>query len=247
MAGHSQFKNIMHRKGAQDAKRARIFSKISREITVAAKLGQPDPNHNPRLRAAMNTARAAQMPKDNIERAIKKAAGNDGDSYEEVRYEGFGPGGVAIIVESLTDNRNRTASDVRAIFSKNGGNMGASGAVSHGFERVGLICYPAHVSGADAMFEAAVESGAQDVQSSDDGHEIYTQQDSLHAIASALEASLGAPESVKLVWRPRDWVQVSPEDAATLLRLIEALEDNEDVQNVYGNYALTDAVMASLS
>ncbi len=247
MAGHSQFKNIMHRKGAQDAKRARTFSKLSREITVAAKLGQPDPNHNPRLRAAMLAARAAQMPKDNIDRAIKKAAGGDMDNFEELRYEGFGPGGVAIIVDALTDNRNRTASDVRTIFSKNGGNMGASGSVSHGFDRAGLIIYPASVGSADAVFEAALEAGAEDVQSSDDGHEIYTALDGLHETARALEAKLGEAETTKLVWKPHDTVSVSEADAATLLKLIDALEDNDDVQTVSGNYDVSDEIMEKLA
>jgi YebC/PmpR family DNA-binding regulatory protein len=247
MAGHSQFKNIMYRKGAQDAKRAKLFSKLGREITVAAKSGMPDADHNPRLRAAVNAAKAAQMPKDNIERALKRAAGGDTENYEELRYEGFGPGGVALIVEALTDNRNRTASDVRSAFSKHGGNLGATGAVSHGFDRVGQIVYPASAGNADAVFEAALEAGADDVSSSTDGHEIFTAVDALHETAKALEAKLGAPESAKLYWRPRDWVAVDESNAQSLIKLIDALEDHDDVQTVYGNYDVPDDILAKLS
>jgi len=246
MAGHSKFKNIMHRKGAQDAKRSRMFSKLSREITVAAKIGAPDPDFNPRLRAVITTAKAASMPKDNIERALKKAEGGDAENYEEIRYEGFGPGGVAIIVEALTDNRNRTATDVRTAFAKNGGNIGGSGAVSHGFDRLGQIIYPAKAGSPDALFEAALEAGADDVESSEDSHEIWTSIESLHEVARTLEAKLGAPESTKLAWRPRDWVEVNAADAATLLKMIDALEDSDDVQHVYGNYDISDEVAASL-
>jgi len=246
MAGHSQFKNIMYRKGAQDAKKARAFSKLGREITVAAKSGLPDPDHNPRLRAAVNAAKAAQMPRDNIERAIKKAAGGDMENYEEVRYEGFGPGGVALIVEALTDNRNRTASDVRSAFSKFGGNLGASGAVSHGFDRVGLIAFAASAGSADAVFEAALEAGADDVQSSADGHEVYTAIDALHGVARALEARLGAPESAKLAFRPRDLTSLDEAGAQSLFKLLDALEDNDDVQAVYGNYDVSDDIAAKL-
>lgn len=246
MAGHSKFKNIMHRKGAQDAKRSRLFSKLSREITVACKMGLPDPNANPRLRAAMNAARAAAMPKDNIERAMKKATDPNVESFEELRYEGFGPGGVALIVEALTDNRNRTATDVRTIFSKNGGNLGASGSVSHQFDRVGLITYGPQAGSADKVFEAALEAGADDVASSEDGHEIYTAQENLHEVARALEAVLGEPESAKLHWRPRDLVSVDEAAAQSLLKLIDTLEDNDDVQTVYGNYDVPDDVMAKL-
>lgn len=247
MAGHSQFKNIMHRKGAQDAKRARAFSKLAREITVAAKLGMPDPNHNPRLRAAILGARAVQMPKDNIDRAIKKAAGTDMENFEELRYEGFGPGGVAIIVEALSDNRNRTASDVRTAFSKHGGNLGATGSVSHGFSRVGLITYPASAGSPDALFEAALEAGAEDVASNDDEHEIYTASDALHDVARALEAKLGEPSSAKLFWRPNDQVTVDESTAQSLLKLVDALEDSDDVQTVYGNYDVPADVMAKLA
>lgn len=246
MAGHSQFKNIMHRKGAQDAKRAKIFSKLAREITVAAKMGLPDPNHNPRLRAAMQAARAAQMPRDNIDRAMKKAAGGDAENYEEMRYEGFGPGGVALIVEVLTDNRNRSASNVRSHFSKYGGNMGASGSVSHGFDRVGEITYPASVGNPDTIFEAALDAGADDVDSDAEGHYIYVSQDSLHDVAKALAAKLGEPQSAKLIWRARETVSVSMETATALMKLLDVLEDDDDVQIVYGNYDVPDDIMAKL-
>src|SRR4029453_15026282 len=201
MAGHSKFKNIMYRKGAQDKKRSALFSKLSREITVAAKMGLPDPDANARLRAAVIAARAQSMPKDNIQRAIDKASGNEAENYEEIRYEGFGPGGVAIIVEALTDNRNRTATNLRTAFSKNGGNLGASGSVSHGFERLGLIEYPAAAGDADTVLEAPIEAGADDVESDEDGHEIWTAQDALHQVARALEAALGEPESDKPAWK----------------------------------------------
>ncbi len=247
MAGHSKFKNIMHRKGAQDKKRSAMFSKLSREITVAAKMGTPDPDMNPRLRAAVNAAKAQSMPKDNIQRAIDKASGGDAENYEELRYEGFGPGGVSLIVEALTDNRNRTATNVRTIFSKNGGNLGASGSVSHGFERLGLITYPASVGSADDVFEAAIEAGAEDVASTAEGHEIWTAQDDLHEVAKALEKSLGAPESTKLAWRPQTPVEVGAQDAESLLKLIDALDDDDDVQTVWGNYEVPDAVMEKLS
>jgi len=246
VAGHSKFKNIMHRKGAQDKKRSAMFSKLSREITVAAKMGMPDPDMNPRLRAAVNAAKAQSMPKDNIQRAIDKAAGNDGENYEEVRYEGFGPGGVALIVEALTDNRNRTATNVRTAFAKNGGNLGASGAVSHGFDRMGLISYPAGAGDEDKVLEAAMEAGADDIESSEDGHDIWTAMDDLHAVAGALESALGAADSVKLAWRPQVRVDVGEGDAETLFRLIDTLDDDDDVQTVWGNYAVDDAVMEKL-
>ncbi|MEZ5710041.1 MAG: YebC/PmpR family DNA-binding transcriptional regulator [Blastomonas sp.] len=246
MAGHSKFKNIMHRKGAQDKKRSAMFSKLSREITVAAKMGMPDPDMNPRLRAAVNAAKAQSMPKDNIQRAIDKATGGDDENYEEIRYEGFGPGGVALIVEALTDNRNRTATNVRTAFSKNGGNLGASGAVSHGFDRLGLIAYPASAGDEDKVLEAALEAGADDIQSSEDGHEIWTSVDSLHEVAGALEAELGEAESVKLAWKPQISVDVAEGDAQTLFKLIDALDDDDDVQTVWGNYEVSDAVMEKL-
>ncbi len=246
MAGHSKFKNIMHRKGAQDKKRSALFSKLSREITVAAKMGLPDPDANARLRAAVLAARAQSMPKDNIQRAIDKASGSDLETYEEIRYEGFGPGGVAIIVEALTDNRNRTATNVRTAFSKNGGNMGTAGSVSHGFDRLGLIEYPGSAGDADKVFEAALEAGADDVESSDDGHSIWTSIDALHEVAKALEAALGEPEGVKLAWKPTTMVEVGEDDAGKLLRMIDTLEEDDDVQTVWGNYDVPDAVMEKL-
>lgn len=246
MAGHSKFKNIQHRKGAQDKKRSAQFSKLSREITVAAKMGMPDPDMNPRLRLAVNAAKAQSMPKDNIQRAIDKAAGGDAESYDEMRYEGYGPGGVAIIVEALTDNRNRTATNVRTAFSKNGGNLGASGAVSHGFDRMGLITYQISAGDADSVFEAALEAGAEDVESSEDEHSIWTAMDSLHEVAKALEATLGEAESAKLAWKPQVLVEVDEANAATLLKMIDALEDDDDVQTVWGNYDVSDEVMAKL-
>jgi YebC/PmpR family DNA-binding regulatory protein len=247
MAGHSKFKNIMYRKGAQDKKRSALFSKLSREITVAARNGLPDPAMNARLRAAVLAARAGGMPKDNIERSIKKAEGGDGENYEEIRYEGFGPGGVSLIVEALTDNRNRTATNIRTIVSKNGGNLGASGSVSHGFDRMGLISYPASAGDADKVFEAALEAGAEDVQSSEDGHEIWTAQDSLHEVARALEPALGEAEGTKLAWRPQTSVTLDDEAAAgQLMKLIDALDDDDDVQAVWGNYDVPDEVMDRL-
>jgi YebC/PmpR family DNA-binding regulatory protein len=246
MAGHSKFKNIQHRKGAQDKKRSAQFSKLSREITVAAKMGMPDPDMNPRLRLAVNAAKAQSVPKDNIQRAIDKAIGGDAESYDEMRYEGYGPGGVSIIVEALTDNRNRTATNVRTAFSKNGGNLAASGAVSHGFDRRGLITYPASAGDADSVFEAALEAGAEDVESNENEHSIWTSMDALHEVAKALEATLGAAESAKLAWKPQLLVEVDEANAATLLKMIDALEDDDDVQTVWGNYDVSDEVMAKL-
>lgn len=246
MAGHSKFKNIQHRKGAQDRKRAAAFSKLSREITVAAKAGLPDPAMNARLRAAILAARAGGMPKDNIERSISKASASDATNYEEVRYEGFGPGGVSLIVETLTDNRNRTATNVRTGFAKNGGNLGASGSVSHGFERLGLISYPAAAGDAEKVFEAALEAGADDVQSSEDGHEIWTAIDGMHDVARTLEKALGEAEGIKLAWKPGTMVTVGEADAEQLLKLIDVLEEDDDVQNVWGNYDVPDEVMEKL-
>lgn len=246
MAGHSKFKNIMHRKGAQDKKRSALFSKLSREITVAAKMGMPDPANNPRLRAAVVAARVEGMPKDNIQRAIDKSQGGDIANYEEVRYEGFGPGGVSLIIESLTDNRNRTATNVRTAMAKNGGNLGASGSVSHGFERLGLIAYPASAGSADAVFEAALEAGADDVQSSEDGHEIWCSIENLHDVARALEPVLGDSGQAKLAWKPGTMVTVAADDAAQLMKLIDILDDDDDVQTVWGNYDVPDDVMAGL-
>lgn len=246
MAGHSKYKNIMHRKGAQDRKRAASFSKLSREITVAAKAGIPDPAMNARLRAAVLAARAGGMPKDNIERSISKAAGSDGETYEEIRYEGFGPGGVSLIIETLTDNRNRTATNVRTIVAKNGGNLGASGSVSHAFDRLGRIAYPAKAGSADAVFEAALEAGAEDCTSSEDGHEIWTALDDLHTVVKALEAVLGEGDGGKLAWRAQTPVTVGEGDAGTLFKLIDALEDDDDVQVVWDNSDVPEDVLAKL-
>ena len=246
MAGHSQFKNIMHKKGRADKARSKLFSKLAREITVAAKLGLPDPAFNPRLRAAVLAARAENMPKDNIDRAIKKASGGDAESYDEIRYEGYGPGGVAVIVEVLTDNRNRTAGEVRATFAKSGGNLAETGAVSFMFEHVGVVEYDAKVASADAMLEAAIEAGAEDVVSNEGGHEIYTAQDSLREVAKALEAKFGEPRKASLVWRPQNTVAVDDEAGEKILRLIGALEDNDDVQNVTANFEISDALMAKM-
>jgi YebC/PmpR family DNA-binding regulatory protein len=247
MAGHSKFKNIMYRKGAQDKKRSALFSKLSREITVAAKMGLPDPEANSRLRAAVIAARAQSMPKDNIQRAIDKASGSDAEDYEEIRYEGFGPGGVALIVEALTDNRNRTATNMRTIFSKNGGNLGASGSVSHGFQRMGLVEYPAGAGDSDKVLEAAIEAGADDVESDEDGHRIWTNVETLHEVARALEPMLGEAEGAKLAWKPQTEVEVRGDDARQLARLMEALDDDDDVQTVWGNERIPDEELANLA
>jgi YebC/PmpR family DNA-binding regulatory protein len=246
MAGHSKFKNIMYRKGAQDKKRSAVFSKLSREITVAAKMGLPDPEANARLRAAVIAARAQSMPKDNIQRAIDKASGGETENYEELRYEGFGPGGVALIVEALTDNRNRTATNVRTIFSKNGGNLGTAGSVSHGFERLGLIEYPASAGDDEKVLEAAIEAGAEDVESDETGHRIWTNVDSLHEVAKALEEMLGEAETIKLAWRPQTEVEVSGGDAEQLLKLMDALDEDDDVQTVWGNENIPDEELEKL-
>src|SRR6188508_1417487 len=246
MAGHSKFKNIMHRKGAQDKKRSAMFSKLSREITVAAKMGLPDPEMNARLRAAIIAARAQSMPKDNIQRSIDKASGSDAENYEEIRYEGFGPGGVALIVEALSDNRNRTATNVRTIFSKNGGNLGASGSVSHGFERLGLIEYPASAGDDEKVLEAAIEAGAEDVDSDETGHEIWTSVDSLHEVAKSLEGMLGEAESTKLAWKPQTEVEVRGDEAQQLLKLMDALDEDDDVQTVWGNENIPDEELEKL-
>jgi YebC/PmpR family DNA-binding regulatory protein len=248
MAGHSQFKNIMYRKGAQDKKRAKIFTKIIRELTTAARSGLPDPNSNPRLRAAVNAAKEANMPKDTVERAIRRGAGgDDGENYEEVRYEGYGPGGIAIIVEALTDNRNRTASDVRAAFTKAGGNMGESNSVSFLFDRIGQVTYPAGAASADAMFEAAVEAGADNVESGGEEHAVTTAPETLNAVRDALEQRFGAPQSAKLVWKPKTLMPVEGESADHLFKLLETLEDSDDVQSVYANFDASDEVMARVS
>jgi YebC/PmpR family DNA-binding regulatory protein len=247
MAGHSQFKNIMHRKGRQDAVKSKLFGKLAREITVSAKLGLPDPTMNARLRAAIIAARAENMPKDNIERAIKKAQGGEGENYEEIRYEGYGPGGVAVIVEVLTDNRNRTAGEVRAAFTKSGGNLAETGAVSFMFDRVGVIEYDAAVASGEAMFEVALEAGADDVVSNDGGHEVYAVQDKYASVAKALEAKFGEPRKATLVWRPQNTVAVGDEQGEKLLKLIENLNEHDDVQNVYANFEVSDALVQRMS
>ena len=247
MAGHSQFKNIMHRKGKADAARSKLFSKLAREITVSAKLGMPDPAMNPRLRAAVLAARAENMPKDNIERAIKKAQGGDSENYEEIRYEGYAPGGVAVIVEALTDNRNRTASNVRAIFSKAGGALGESGSVAFMFDRVGEIFYPTKVGDADTVMEAAIEAGASDVESDEEGHTVYCAFEDIGEVSSALEAVLGEAESVKAIFKPQTTAPVDADKGASLMRMIENLEDDDDVQNVYANFEMSDEDLAKLS
>ena len=248
MAGHSQFKNIMHRKGAQDAKRARQFAKLIREITVSARQGLADPASNPRLRAAMAAAREANMPRDTIERAIKKATGaGGGEDYVEVRYEGYGPAGVAVIVEALTDNRNRTASDVRSAFNKYGGALGETNSVSFMFSRLGVIHYEASVASADAVLEAAIEAGADDATSSEEGHEVTCAVEDFFSVRDALETRFGPPRSAKLEWRPSTSVTLDEERADGVLRLVDALEDNDDVQNVYANFEIPDAVLQRLS
>jgi YebC/PmpR family DNA-binding regulatory protein len=247
MAGHSQYKNIMHRKGRQDAVKSKLFGKLAREITVSAKLGVPDPTMNARLRAAIIAARAENMPKDNIERAIKKAAGGEGENYEQIRYEGYGPGGVAVIVEVLTDNRNRTAGEVRASFTKSGGNLAETGAVSFMFDHVGVIEYDAKAVNAEAMFEAALDAGADDVVSSEGTHEVYAAQDHFGSVVKALEAKFGEPRKASLVWRPQNTVAVDDEQGEKLLKLMENLNDHDDVQNVYANFEISDALVQKMS
>src|SRR5690349_8165514 len=247
MAGHSQYKNIMHRKGRQDAAKSKLFGKLAREITVSAKLGLPDPAMNARLRAAIIAARAENMPKDGIERAIKKASGGDAENYDEIRYEGYGPGGVAVIVEVLTDNRNRTAGEVRSTFTKNGGNLAETGAVAFMFNHVGVVEYDAKVASADSMLEAAIDAGAEDVASHSDGHEIYTTIDSLGSVSKALEAKFGEPRKAALTWKPQNSVAVDDLQGEKLLKLIEMLNESDDVQNVYANFEVSDALMAKVS
>ncbi len=248
MAGHSQFKNIMFRKGAQDKKRASQFAKLTREIIVAAKQGLPDPNMNAALRSAIATARAANMPKDNIERAIKKATGGDGaDNYEAVRYEGYGPGGVAVIVEALTDNRNRTASEVRAAFSKHGGSLGETNSVSFMFEQVGQIVFPAEVADAETMFEAAAEAGATDVQSGAEAHEVVCAPDDFSEVRDALVEKYGDPREARLTWKPLNTSPVTEEQAQTLFKLLDVLDDNDDVQQVVANFDIADEVIERLT
>ncbi|MBP7001304.1 YebC/PmpR family DNA-binding transcriptional regulator [Amaricoccus sp.] len=245
MAGHSKWANIQHRKGRQDAVRAKLFSKLSKEITVAAKMGDPDPDKNPRLRLAVKEAKAVSMPKDNIDRAIKKSIAGDMESYEEIRYEGYGPSGVAIIVEAMTDNRNRTASNVRSTFTKRGGNLGETGSVSFMFDRKGQIVYGAGLD-ADRVMEAAIEAGAEDVESGEDGHVVWCAVEDLNDVSTALEAALGEAESTKLVWKPQTTTELDLEAAQSLMKLIEALEDDDDVQSVTANFEISDEVMAQL-
>ena len=247
MAGHSQFKNIMHRKGKQDKVRSKVFGKLAREITVAAKLGMADPAFNPRLRLAVLAARAENMPKDNIERAIKKASGADQENYSEIRYEGYAPGGVAVIVEPLTDNTNRTAGDVRSIFTKAGGNLATTGAVSFMFDHIGVVEYDADKATADAMLDAAIEAGAEDVISDESGHQVVTQLDSLNEVTKALEAKFGEPRKSGMVWKPQNTVAVDDEAGEKIVKLVEALEESDDVQNVYANFELSEALMQKMS
>ncbi|MCC5971093.1 MAG: YebC/PmpR family DNA-binding transcriptional regulator [Pararhodobacter sp.] len=246
MAGHSKWANIQHRKGRQDAARAKLFSKLSKEITVAAKMGEPDPDKNPRLRLAVKEAKAVSVPKEVIERAIKKSQGGDAENYEEIRYEGYGPNGVAVIVEAMTDNRNRTASNVRSLFAKHGGNLGETGSVGFMFDRMGQILYPAGAGDADTVMEAAIEAGASDVESSDEGHVIWCDFTELAEVSNALEASLGDAESTKLVWRPQTTTELDLEGMQKLMKLLDALEDDDDVQSVTANFEASDAVMELL-
>ena len=247
MAGHSKWANIQHRKGRQDAARSKLFSKLAKEITVAAKMGDPDPDKNPRLRLAVKEAKSNSVPKDVIQRAIDKSQGGDAESYEEIRYEGYGPGGVAVIVEAMTDNRNRTASNVRSTFGKNGGNLAETGAVSFMFDRKGQILYPASVGSPDDVLEAAIEAGAEDVESSEDGHIIFTDAGDLNDVSTALESALGEAESTKLVWKPQTLTEVDEGAGATLMKLISTLEDDDDVQTVTANFEMSDEVMEKLA
>ena len=246
MAGHSKFKNIQHRKGAQDKKRAKIFGRLIKELTVAAR-GGTDPASNPRLRTALAAARAANMPKDNIDRVIKKAEGGEGEVYDEIRYEGYGPGGTALIVEAMTDNKNRTASEVRAAFSKFGGSLGETGSVSFMFDRVGQIIFVAEVADADSMFEAALEAGADNVESDDEGHEITCATEDYNSVVESLEASFGMPAESGLVWKPQNTIEVNEDQAGTLIKLLDTLDDNDDVQNVSSNFDISDEIMARLA
>ncbi len=247
MAGHSQFKNIMHRKGKQDKMKSKLFSKLAREITVAAKEGVPDPDMNSKLRLAVNNARAENMPKDNIERAIKKASGADADNYDDVRYEGYGPGGVAVIVEALTDNRNRTGGNVRAAFTKYGGQLGETGSVSFSFSKIGEIAYPLSAGSADKLLEVAIEAGADDVITDENGHVVVCGFEAMSDVSKALEASIGQAQSVKSVWKPQNTVPLDLEKAQTVLKMIDMLDDDDDVQNVYSNFEVSDEIMAKLA
>ena len=246
MAGHSKFKNIMHRKGAQDKKRAKIFGRLIKELTVAAR-GSADPDSNPRLRTALAAARAANMPKDNIERVLKRAEGGEGENYDEIRYEGYGPGGTALIVETMTDNRNRTASEVRAAFNKYGCSLGETGSVSFMFDRVGQVIYPADAADSDTMFEAALDAGADNVESDESGHEVTCAPDDFNAVREALEAVFGVPEESGLVWKPQNLIPVDDAQAATLLKLLDVLDDNDDVQTVSSNFDISEDIIAKLA
>ena len=247
MAGHSQFKNIMHRKGRQDAVKSKLFGKLAREVTVSAKIGLPDPAMNPRLRAAIIAARAENMPKDNIERAIKKAMGGESENYDEIRYEGYGPGGVAVIVEVLTDNRNRAASDIRSYFTKSGGNLGETGSVAFMFDRTGIVEYDAKIASDDTMLEAAIEAGADDVASSESGHEIFASPETFREVGKALEVKFGEARKSALIWRPQNTLSVDDETGEKLLKLIDQLNEHDDVQNVYANFEISDALMAKMA
>ena len=246
MAGHSKWANIQHRKGRQDAVRSKLFSKLAKEITVAAKMGDPNPEKNPRLRMAVKEAKSVSVPKDVIDRAIKKSQGGDADSYDEIRYEGYGPGGVAVIVEAMTDNRNRTASTVRSTFAKCGGNLGETGSVSFMFERKGQVTYYVSVGDEDTVMMAALEAGAEDVESSEDGHAIFCADTDLNEVSSALEAQLGEPESAKLIWLPQTTTELDLEGMEKLMKLIDSLEDDDDVQRVTANFEVSDEVMAAM-
>ncbi len=246
MAGHSKWANIQHRKGRQDKLRAKLFSKLSKEITIAAKMGDPDPEKNPRLRLAVKEAKSQSMPKDNIDRAIKKSVAGDGDDYEEIRYEGYAPGGIAVIVEAMTDNKNRTASTVRSTFSKHGGNLGETGSVSFMFERMGEIVYGADAGDEDTVMMAALEAGAADVETSDEGHVVYTADSDLASVSDALETDLGEAESNKLIWKPQTTTELDLEGVQKVMRLVETLEDDDDVQRVTANFEVSDEVMAQL-
>jgi YebC/PmpR family DNA-binding regulatory protein len=246
MAGHSKWANIQHRKGRQDAARSKLFSKLSKEITVAAKMGDPDPEKNPRLRLAVKEAKSSSVPKDVIERAIKKSTAGDGEEYEEIRYEGYGPNGIAVIVEAMTDNRNRTASNVRSTFSKNGGNLGETGSVGFMFERKGEITYDPSVGDADDVLMAAIEAGAEDVESSEDGHLIYCADIDLHEVSNALETDLGESQSTKLIWKPTTTTELDVDGLRSLMKLVDALEDDDDVQRVTTNFEANDEVMDAL-
>ena len=246
MAGHSQFKNIMHRKGKQDAQKSKLFSKLAREITVAAKMGQPDPAMNARLRAAIITARQENMSKDSIDRAVKKAIGGESEHYDEIRYEGYGPGGIAVIVEALTDNRNRAASDIRSYFTKAGGNLGETGSVSFMFDHVGIIEYDAKAASDDAMLEAAIDGGADDVVSSENGHEVYAAQDTFRDVAKALETKFGEARKAQLTWKPQNTVAVDDETGEKLIKLIDLLNEHDDVQHVYANFEVSDALVTKM-